>query len=187
MSTPVPESHGTIRSTSGVVGVVISAAVGVFLLGDAVVRGSWGTAMQFAPWVLLILWAIWIGMGASFLRLDDDAAHVQNLLRRHRVPWGRVQDVTVRYQVVLVTEVGRIPCMGGPAAGRPGIARKGPDGGPATRVPPLLRVEGQVRDVWEHRRHSAGAQGPVTHSWDWPMIAIFAVLLLWGLLELVVR
>lgn len=185
VSTPAgPEVHANIRSTSGVVSTGIAAAAALFLLGDAVVRGGWPVALQFAPWVLLVVWVIHIAVSASAIRLDDNGATVQNMLRRHRLPWGAVTAVDVHYQLVFHIGSRKIPALGGPAAGRPGIARRSAGENAATRVPPLLRVQEQVQELWEHRRTSAAAQGPVRSSWDLPMIVVFVVLLAWGLIQL---
>lgn len=177
--TPASPSQ-TIRSTSGIVFAAIGGAVGVFLLGDAAVRGAWDVVAGFAPWVLLVMWAIYLVFSASYIRLDADAVAVQNLLRRHRIPWANVTDVYMKYQLMIETAERSIACWGGPSAGRP--PKPGKTG---ASLPPSLRVKETVVREWEARRGEPGATGATVSTWDWPMVAVGGVLAVWALLTLV--
>ncbi|MBO9627410.1 MAG: PH domain-containing protein, partial [Microbacterium sp.] len=83
MTQPAPTSgRRALRSSAGLAGLAFSVILAAFLLGDAVVRGSWAQMLLLAPWVLLGLWVIYEATAASFLRLDDEQLVVQNMLRR---------------------------------------------------------------------------------------------------------
>lgn len=174
-----------MRSMSGYIATAIAAALGVFLLGDAVLRAGWAQTMLWTPWVLLVIWAVYVGMASSSVATDDDAVEVQNLLRRHRVPWGSVTDIDLRYQIVLqVRDQKPITCMGGPALARRGqqVTKLGQGRADAAEA----TLDG-LRGRWNASRHRVEAQGSVTHSWDWFLVGSFAVLSVWALAALMVR
>lgn len=177
--TPASPSQ-TIRSTSGIVFAAIGGAVGLFLLGDAAVRGAWDVVASFAPWVLLVMWAIYVVFSASYIRLDADAVAVQNLLRRHRIPWANVTDVRMKYQLMIETAERSIACWAGPSAGRP--PKPGKTGG---SLPPALRVKETVVREWDDHRDDASATGATVSTWDWLLAAVGGVLAVWALLSLV--
>ena len=180
-STPAPWKH-TVRPISGVIAGIVTVALAIFLLGDAVVRGSWGLAASFAPWVFLVTWGIVVGLSGSFIRLDAQGITVQNLLRRHRVPWARVKDVRVKYQITLDIDDGsKIVCWGGPAMGRPTPVF----GDRETRVPPIHRISGVISSTWQDHENDPAAEGPIVHGWDIPMLAALAVILVAALATLI--
>lgn len=181
-SSPAPRAH-TVRSLSGLVTSGLAAAVAVFLLGDAVIRGSWDVFIQYAPWLLLIVWGIYVGIGASVIRWDDAALTAQNFLRRHRVPWARITGVDIRYQVRLETDQGsEIALIGGPAAGRP--PRPVRPGTPRSE-PPIVRLRDDVEAAWEAHREDAAADAPIMRTWDWLLIGVFVILAVWAIATLV--
>ncbi len=94
------------RGSTGLIGLVIAVVLAVWLFVDAVIRAGWASALLLAPWILLIVWLVYVLMYASFIAIDARGVTVQNLLRVVRIPWARVADVTMRYQVVFVLDDG---------------------------------------------------------------------------------
>ncbi|WP_402841629.1 PH domain-containing protein [Microbacterium sp. GXS0129] len=181
MNTARPNRH-VMRSMSGYIATAIAAALGLFLLGDAVLRAGWAQTMLWAPWVLLVVWAVYVGMAASTIATDDDAVDVQNLLRRHHIPWGSVTDIDLRYQLVLQLRDDKpVTCMGGPALARRGqqVTKLGQSRADAAEA----TLQG-LRGRWSASRHRAEAQGAVTHTWDWFLVGSFVVLVVWALVAL---
>ena len=119
-----PEDGRTFRSSSGTVVMVVSLALAVFLLGDAVVRGGWGQTLLLAPWVLLGLWIIYEISYVSMVRIGDDGARVQNMLRRTEFGWHRVRDIDLQWQLSFAFDDGtELTCWGGRPTPARGAAR----------------------------------------------------------------
>lgn len=131
--------------------------------------------MSWAPWVLLVIWAIYVSMAASTVAVTERGAEVQNLLRRYRLPWGSVTDIYMKYQVTIEAGTRRVACWAGPSASRPPRVRNGVSG-----VPRSLRLKESLEEVWESRRHESGAQGAVEAGWDWLLIGVGGVLAVWA-------
>ncbi|QKS17213.1 PH domain-containing protein [Curtobacterium sp. Csp2] len=160
------------------------ALLGLFLLGDAAVRGSWDVVLTALGPLAVLVWALWVLTYRPSIRLDDDALTVVNPLRETRVPWGAVADVRLRWQIVVETTEGRrIPCWGGPSAPRPATTRRGTQQQPA-QMSVLL-------DRWAERRAAATAGGgAVQRGWDRPALvtgAVAALLLAVSLSSAVLR
>jgi len=141
------------------------------LLVDALVRGGLATTLLIAPWMLLVLWAVYVVVFASTVTTDAAGIRVQNFLRRTVVPWGAIEDVELRYQLVITTRAGRrIACYGGPASGR---RMRGGDG---DRVPRAVRDAGRIRDDWQDAVHAGAPDGSVTRAWDVPALIALVVI-----------
>ena len=120
--------------------------------------------------MLLVLWAIYLGLYASHLVTDADGITVQNYLRRTRIGWGAVADIEMGFQLVVTTADGRrLTCYGGPATGRPSrAARNG-----------AAPSSGHVVDAWEAGR-GPGASTAVTRGWDVPALVALVALVVWA-------
>jgi len=164
---------------------VISTAVVVFLLGDAVIRAGLVDALLLAPWPLLALWCVYVSAFASGLKIDDEALTVQNLLRVIRMPWARVADIQWRWQVEITTDAGeKVRAVGGPVEGRGGRRA-----GSRAETPVGMRAQyDSIVRAWETARErlSPGADGAVRHGWDVPVIAALGVLVVWAVIALLV-
>jgi hypothetical protein len=161
------------RSPSAVVGLIASAIVAAFLLGDVLIRAGFGTTLLIAPWVLLLLWAVYVAAFASVVVTDDDGITVQNFLRRTRVPWGQVTDIALRYQLVVTTRDGRrVTAFGGPVSGRAWRRSGDADG---RRMPTALRDTDSIRDRWEAADVTPDG-GRVVRSWDIPALVVLVIL-----------
>ncbi|MBP3977896.1 PH domain-containing protein [Microbacterium sp. BLY] len=184
MSQPDPsEGARTYRASSGPVALVVGSLLALFLLGDAVLRAGWGQMLLLAPWVLLVLWVVYVNSFASAVRVDDHGVVVQNLLRRIEFGWAHVRDVEMRWQLVFSLDDGTdVACYGGPA--KAGSFRLPARGDQEERVPAGLRALAEI----EERRDQASpaAEAPIRRSWDGPAVVALIVLVLWALAAILV-
>lgn len=186
-SAPAPVGERTFRSPTGLIVLIGAAILAAFLLGDAVVRGSWGLMLLYAPWVLLVLWCVYELSYVSMVRVGKDGVVVRNLLRRTTFGWARVRDIDLRWQLEFSLDDGRtLSCWGGPGRARPPRASRREESG--VRVPQSLRTLGEIRDLWEDagERPSDGADAPIRRTWDVPAIAALVVLVVWAVIAVVV-
>jgi len=138
------------------------AVLGVFLLVDAAVRGSWDVLWSAAGPVAAVVWALWLLTVRPAVRLDDDAVTVVNPLRVTRVPWSVVTDVRLRWQIVIETTEGRtVTCWGGPSVRRPRPVRRGELSVPDE--PEELRA---IRSRWRGRRARSTGDAALHRGWD---------------------
>ncbi|QEV99625.1 PH domain-containing protein [Microbacterium caowuchunii] len=164
--------------------MIISAVVAASLLGDAFVRAGIGSTLLLAPWVLLLLWAVYVLLFASAVTTDVSGITVQNFLRRTRVPWGAVDDIVLRYQLIVTTKDGsRVTCFGGPVSGR---SRRLPGRDDGNRMPNALRDLDLIRADWERALDGDAAAGPVARSWDLPALLALLVLVLGAVVATVI-
>ena len=172
-------SRRVFRSTSGIIAVGVAVLLAVALLADVVIRAGWLDLLLIAPWVLLALWATYVIFFGSFVAIDDEGVTVQNLLRRHRMPWPHVTGIDLRWQLEFRLDDGSvIACFGGIVGGaaRARAARR-TSGGRGAEMPASLELE-ELQDRWEAHRDLPDAPA-VRHSWDGPALIAFAVLLVW--------
>ncbi|WP_309102304.1 PH domain-containing protein [Microbacterium sp.] len=171
------EGARTYRAPSGLVVLIACVLLAAFLLGDAVVRGSWGQMLLLAPWVLLALWAVYEVAAVSAVRVDDGGVLVQNMLRRTSFGWNHVRDVDLRWQLVFSLEDGTdVACYGEPARSRPVRTRMRDDEAP--KAPAGVRVLADIRERWQSATGPTGA--PIRRTWDVPALAVLGVLVLWA-------
>ncbi|WP_194420040.1 PH domain-containing protein [Microbacterium abyssi] len=161
----------------------ISAVGAVVLLVEAVVRSGAGEALLLAPWLLLVLWVIYVVGIASDIRADVTGVDVQNLLRRTWVPWSRVKRIALRWQLELTLDQGAVVrCFGGPVRSRP--RRIGPD---RTREDGNDEAADGIARMQRLRLEADSApDAVVTRSWDWVSIAALLVLAVWAAVAVIV-
>lgn len=148
------------------------AVLGLFLLVDAAVRGSWIVVLDAVGPIAVLVWVLWVLTYRPCIRIDDTAVTVVNPLRRTVVPWHAVADVTLRWQIVIETVAGRrLQCWGGPSLPRPKPARRGERA--VLRQPDEMVV---LLDRWAERRDVATG-GDVVRGWDRPAVVVGAVAL----------
>ncbi|GAA4767373.1 PH domain-containing protein [Microbacterium gilvum] len=158
----------TIRSTAGIVWLVVTGGVVLFLLVDVVVRGSATQALLIAPWLLLVVWFAWVFLASPRVTSDAHGVVVRNPLRTTAATWGAVVDITLRWQVTLELAEGRPVQAWALAARRQG---RRPVEQPAERELELLR---------ELRSAASPAPGTIRRTWDVPAIVALVVLLVWA-------
>lgn len=180
----------TYRASTGTVTFVVAAIAAAYVLGDAAVRAGWQSMMLLAPWVLLVLWALYVIGPASIIRMDDTGVRVQNMLRRTDFGWKRLRDVDLRWQVVFTLDDGtEVTSFGGPARARSrrvtasvvGDAGQSPA---SVRVPAGYRELTEIRDRWESADDAAAA--PIRRSWDAPALLALAMIAAWAVVAVLV-
>jgi len=178
------EGVRTFRAPSGPAALVIGSLLALFLLGDAVARAGWGQMLLLAPWVLLVLWIVYVNSFASAVRIDDDGVVVQNLLRRIEFGWQRVRAVDLRWQLVFSLDDGKdLACYGGPAkAGPIRMPSRGGDG--EEKVPAGIRALTEIEERWQAAPDTADA--PIRRSWDRPAVIALGVLVAWAVVAILV-
>lgn len=109
----------TLRATSST--VVFSAVVGicVVLVGDAAVRGRWDVVLASLPASAFAIWGAFVLFARPCLRITDFGLSVVNVLSTTDAPWGQIEDVTTRFQVVVLLRDGTsIRSWGAPSSAR---------------------------------------------------------------------
>lgn len=171
-----PEGAHTYRASSGLVILIPSVLLALFLLGDAVVQGSWGQMLLLAPWVLLAVWAVYELSYVSSVRVDSEGAIVQNMLRRTSFGWKNVRDIDLRWQLQFALDDGReLTCYGGPARARPPRSARGGDG--EAKAPSGLRALTNIRDLWQS---AAAGDTSIRRTWDVPALIALAAIAVWA-------
>jgi hypothetical protein len=149
------------------------------LLVDVVIRGGVMQALLIAPWMLAVLWVVYVVSFASHVATDAEGISIQNLLRRIRVPWGRVTGIELRWQLAVTLDDGTVVrSFGGPSPTRRGRRAARASADPATEQ------TGRIVDDWIA---AAGrGEGPVRRSWDLPALAGLVVIAVWSVVAVVV-
>jgi len=156
----------------------VCVIIAVLLLGDAAVRAGVATALLLAPWVLLVLWGVYVVAVASTVRVRPDGVFVQNLLRTTFAPWGRVQRIDMRWQIEITLDDGAVlTCFGGPAVRRPqrlGPGRTKEDGNAAADdiVASLRKAKATAVEQ--------SPTAPVRRGWDARALVILVVIVAWA-------
>lgn len=139
--------------------------------------------LLLAPWVLLVLWAVYVLVYAPHIRTDSSGVRVHNLLRITEFPWSAVRDIDLRWQVRFrLTSGQEVASFGGPVAGRP--ARPGLRfGGGERREPPAVRDIQVLREQWiaatedaSESRSTAEGITSIHRRWDVPALIAFVVI-----------
>lgn len=170
-----------VRSPASVVVFAAVALLCAALVADAALRGRWDVALAALPAVALLLWVSWLVFARPCLRLCPAGLDVVNVLRTTSVPWGEVEDVELRHQVVVLTRSGeRLLCWGAPASARStaGITRT------ASQVrEPSGRISGSgahraIRGYWDRHEAPRRAGEASVRRWHRRSILVAAALAL---------
>ena len=173
----VPNRAVTLRATSST--VVFYAVVGicVVLVGDAAIRGRWDVVAASLPASAFAIWGAVVLFARPCLRITDAGLSVVNVLSTTDAPWGLIEDVTTRFQVVVLLDDGTsIRSWGAPSSAR-GASRRETDERHSDS-------SGRVTSSTAHRviadaldRHSGDERsGEVRRSWHRATILVGSVL-----------
>ncbi len=178
-STARPEESRLFRNRSGLVSLAVCAVLAVVLLTDAVVRAGVSAALLLAPWLLLVLWGVYMVTVASGVRPERGGVLVQNLLRRTFVPWRRVSRIGMRWQIEFLLDDGSVlTCFGGPVQSRP--RRLGPGRTleeSTTAADDMVAALRRMKTDVETDPTAAGADADVRRTWDKPAVLALLALL----------
>ena len=81
-------------------------AAGVWILAAGTLAWLWTagytqTAGDAAPWLILVSWFVYIAQWRPCLRVGASGFEVINGLRDHRIPFGAVEDIEIRYTTTI--------------------------------------------------------------------------------------
>ena len=86
----------------------ILALLFAYMLVDAAVRAEWSTILLALPWMCAILLVCWMLLIRPCLVVTPSNLIVVNVLRVHTLPWARVAELHVRYQLVITLTDGTV-------------------------------------------------------------------------------
>jgi len=175
------EQERTVRSRAGYVWLLLASVVVLALLVDVFVRSGLPLTLRIAPWLLLVVWFLWVVFASPHIQVRDGGVDVHNPLRVTEIPWSQVESITLRWQIVFHLHDGRQVAAWAAAARRPHRQGQG-KGQPIDRELEILR-----------ERHAAAStsptpapQSPVRRRWTLPALLILTALLAWSLASLLV-
>ncbi|MFF7410906.1 PH domain-containing protein [Streptomyces lydicus] len=189
-ATPSPQRYAerTYRSPAALVGGILLLLLGLWLAGDALLRGDTHTRLTAACALLLGVPLVTAYTLRPLVRAGDDRLTVRNPFRTITLPWGAVEGLRASFSTEVFTTTGKyqlwaIPvslrqrkkagrqAMRGADAPRP---RFGPnaDAGPPPRAAADQALD-ELRDLKERADRRADAQNtaePVVR-WAYAVIA----------------
>ncbi|MFH8250398.1 hypothetical protein ACH3VR_08555 [Microbacterium sp. B2969] len=177
----------TFRSGTAIFGMLGSVVVAALLLIDAFVRGGFVEGMLITPWVLLVLWGVYVFFYAPNVRTDASGIRLHNVLTIIDIPWGRVADVRLRWQVEVVLEDGRVVSgFGGPTRGRATKRRSIAAETDESTPPAPVREVGLIQEEWNRARERGTDDAPMRRRADVVALIAFAVIAAWCIIAVVV-
>lgn len=96
-----------VRDTGVSIAFWLSVAVGVAIVGDAVLRGGLLRIAATASITGLVLWVVAMVLFHPHIRYDDTRIVVTNIGRIHEIPWGRVAAVRQGLSLTIELDDGR--------------------------------------------------------------------------------
>lgn len=187
MSQDARPDRRVYRSRSGMVALVIAGAITLFLLGDAALRSGVGGMLLLAPGILLVDWIIFAVLFVPKVQTDAHGVTVINPLRCAEVPWGRVRDITTRWQLTLHLDDGsQIAAFGGPEVRRPRPRPRATPWSDAERPGATSSDLDLILGEWENADSRLSSAGEVRRWWNLPVLLSLAGLIVWGLLAVMV-
>ncbi|WP_156762053.1 PH domain-containing protein [Microbacterium karelineae] len=168
----MPDSARTLvfRSVIGWVWLGIAAIVCAYLLIDMAVRAGAWDAFLVAPWLLAIVWVVWVFQVIPRVEADEDGARLFNVLRIVELPWSAVAGVRLRYSAEFTLHDGaRITAWGG-SSRRMHRSLKRASEDPA---------EVEVEQLQRLHANAAGGSGTATRRWDVRAVVAGIAIVVW--------
>ncbi|TFC51232.1 hypothetical protein E3T26_02945 [Cryobacterium sp. TMT1-21] len=175
-----------LRSPASVAVFAAVALLCAALLVDALLRARGAVALVSLPAVTLVLWSAWLVFARPCLRLSGTGLTIVNVLRTTTVPWGAVDEIVLRHQVVVVTRSGeRLRCWGAPSSARSSMPVR--SSGPAPRAAqvrePSGRISGSaahraIQGYWERHERPQGPTDAAARRWNGWSLQVGVALLL---------
>ena len=165
-------------------------------LGWLLAANDTNTAVRAAPWLFLMCWFVYTSQWRPCLRVDDSGFEVINGLRDHRIPFGKVEDIEVRYTTVIWASGKKYVGWGAPnpptAFGSGFHHVRDVRSRPFSSLPSNERISqpgtktgrDAIVAAWHDVRFtgSTSAGGDVDSSWNTPTIVVGIVAVVWAVL-----
>lgn len=186
-----------LRSPTGRLLTVVSAAVALGVLALLVSAGSWQQLLGFGTVPLLFTAIIWATFDRPCVRVSDSYIEVRNVFRTVVVPWPAVIDVDLRWGLRLITRLGTCSAWSVPAPARPGYfaLRRGQASAPPGSVDTSARRPAEaaqaVVDRWAALRQAGYLDDPRLESdrlavtWNRQEVVVLSVLALLSIVGIV--
>ena len=185
--TPIPGGarRRIFRSVAATIGMFASAGIAGLLLLDAFLRGGVEQGLLITPWVLLVLWGIYVFSYAPHVRTDAEGIRLHNVLSVIDIPWALVSAIRLRWQLeVTLHDGGVLRAFGGPSLRRP---RKTPEEPEADAVEPSTRDLTLIQEAWIGAGESgSGESRPVRRTPDLAALVALAIIVAWTVASLVI-
>ena len=167
----------------------VAAAVWLLAAGTLswlLVGGATTAAGDAAPWLILLSWFVYVAQWRPCLRVDGYGFEVINGWRDHRIPFGTIEDIEVRFTTVIWAEGRKYVSWGAPtppsALGAGFQHLSDLKSRPYSILPSNERISqteaktgrDAVGAAW-HRARAGGitsAQDSVRSTWNRPAIAV---------------
>lgn len=156
----------------------VAVIVAVLLLGDLLIRSTLDQAALVVPWLLLIVWFVYVFLHAPRIVATPAGVAVRNVLKTTYLSWGAIEAVQARWQIEfrVSEEVGGgvLQAWGAPAQ-RPSRAakREHPSGAQLERLRAML-------DEAEPQQATRSA------AWDLAGIVAGALIAAWLIASIVI-
>lgn len=173
-------------------------AVGLWLLAACTLAwlaaGDMKASADTAPWLILMSWFAYTSQWRPCLRVDGSGFELINGLRDHRIPFGTVQDIEVRYTTAIRAAGKRYVSWGAPTP--PSAFGSGfhhvseMKSAPYSILPSNERISQETKTgpdaivaAWQYARFAgfASANGGVVSTWNGPVIAFGVLAILWAI------
>lgn len=157
------------------------------------VAGDLGGALHIGPWLVLMSWFVYVFLWRPCLRIDGSGFEVINGVRNHRIPFGTVEDIEVRYTTAIWAAGRKYVSWGAPTPPTAFVAGYRNDinfeSRPFTMLPSDERIiidpetntgRDAIVAAWE-KAHSVGLAstgGVVVSTWNAAMIVLGVLALL---------
>ncbi|MFF2318513.1 hypothetical protein ACFVTE_19880 [Arthrobacter sp. NPDC058097] len=156
------------------------------------VAGATKTGLEAAPWLVLVSWFAYVAQWRPCLRVDGHGLEVINGMRDHRIPFGAIEDIEVRYTTVICTAGKKYVSWGAPTP--PSAFESGFQhlsdlkSRPYTVLPSNERISqpeaktgrDAIVAAWQNARHAgfSASRDGVTSTWNMPVVAVGVVAVL---------
>ncbi|MFE1175134.1 PH domain-containing protein [Streptomyces sp. NPDC058773] len=190
-TTPPQQQYAerSYRSPAALVGGVLLLLLGLWLGGDALLRGTTQTRVTALFALLLGVPLVVAFTLRPLVRAGEDRLTVRNPFRTVTLPWGAVEDLRATFSTEVLTSGGKYQMWAVPvslrqrkkvsrqaargAAPRPRFGQNA-DAGPVPRAMADQTLD-ELREIKERAAHRESARGEPVVRWSYAIIAPLAV------------
>lgn len=154
-----------LRARSAYLLFGLVAIIVVAMAVDGFARGATSQTLLVLPWLVAILWFVYLVLLRPCVVVDTNGLTVVNIVRRHRIPWPRLSTVSSRYQLTFTLDDGRtVSSWGAPA----GVRR-------SRERPTATAGARNALEAMRARWSPGAADAPARSTWEWWPIVVSAV------------